>query len=160
MSTRDNKQVVTFCLGDDRFAADIEAVERVLRYERPTPIPQLPEWAVGVLEYRERVVPVIDLRRRFGMAPAEICQQTRILVFQLESGWVGATVDAVLEVATIDPSVVTEPPPLFRGLSADYIKGLVKRETRLLIHLNVSRILTATEQLMLHAAAEEALADA
>ncbi len=160
MSARENRQVVTFCLGEDRFAADIEAVERVLRYERPTPIPKLPAWAEGVLAYRDRVVPVIDLRRRFGMAPGEIRQQTRILVFELQSGWVGATVDAVLEVATIDPALVTEPPAIFRGLSAEFLKGLIKRDTRLLIHLDVSRILTATEQLMLQAAAEEALADA
>jgi purine-binding chemotaxis protein CheW len=160
MSTRDSRQVVTFCLGDDQFATDIADVERVLRYSRPTPIPRLPEWAEGVLEYRERVVPVIDLRRRFGMSATEIRQQTRILVFELESGWVGATVDAVLEVATLDASDVTAPPPIFRGLSAEYIKGLAKRGDKLLIHLDAGRLLTATEQLLLHDAARGVLADA
>jgi purine-binding chemotaxis protein CheW len=160
MSTRDSRQVVTFCLGEDHFACDIADVERVLRYARPTPIPRLPEWAEGVLEYRERVVPVIELRRRFGMPAAEIRQQTRIIVFELEGGWVGATVDAVLEVATLVAADVSAPPPIFRGLSAEYIQGLVKRGNKLLIHLDVARLLTATEQLMLHDAARGALADA
>ncbi len=160
MSGYGNSQVVTFCLGDDRFAADIVAVERVLRYERPSPIPRLPDWAEGVIEYRDRVVPVIDLRTRFGLLRAEPRQQTRILVFELESGWVGATVDAVLEVAPLDPAQVAEPPAVFRGLSAEYISGLVRRGDRLIIHLNVQRLLTATEQITLRDAAAEALADA
>lgn len=160
MSALDNRQVVTFCVGDDRFAADIATIERVLRYEKPTPIPRLPEWAEGVIEYRERVVPVIDLRRRFGLPVTDARQQTRILVFELDSGWVGARVDAVLEVAPLDPSTISEPPPVFRGLSAEYISGLLRRGDRLIIHLNVHRLLTATEQLLLRAAAEEALADA
>ncbi len=105
-------KLVTFRLADDLFAAGIFSVERVLRYEAPRPVPDLPPWIEGVIEYQSRVVPVIDLRRRFELSQAPVRPETRILVLNAGSEWVGALVDAVVEVATVDASRIS-PPPAF-----------------------------------------------
>jgi purine-binding chemotaxis protein CheW len=149
-------QVVLFRLDQDLFAADIYAVERVLRYAAPTPIPNVPTWIAGVIDYQNRVVPVIDLRRRFEMEAIAAAPETRILVFVTEEGWIGAVVDAVLEVATIAADQLSPPPRFFRGLAADYLKGLIRRQGRLAIFLDVARLLTTTERLSLQRAAEGA----
>jgi len=149
-------QLVTFRLGPDRFAADIFAVERVLRYTPPTPVPNLPEWLAGVLDYQSRVVPVLDLRARLGLERAAPRLETRIIVFSVDDDWIGAVVDAVLAVVPLAAGELSPPPPLFRGLAADYLLGLVRRPDGLLIVLDVRRLLTATERLALTRAEEAA----
>jgi purine-binding chemotaxis protein CheW len=153
------QQLVTFRLGEDHFAADIHAVERVLRYQSPTPVPNVAEWVDGVIEYQGRVVPVINLRRRFGLEEAPAEGATRIIVLSTPDGWVGAVVDAVLEVASVPSGEIAPPPPLFRGLSADYVRGIVRRNGRLGILLDTARLLTATDPLALAGAAEEEITD-
>ncbi len=157
--TAATQQLVTFRLGDDHFAADIHDVERVLRYQEPTVVPNVPDWVDGVIEYQGRVVPVINLRRRFGREGVPAVSGTRIIILSTPDGWVGAVVDAVLEVASVPAAQIAPPPPLFRGLSADYVRGIVRRHDRLGILLDTARLLTATDRLVLAAAAEEATTD-
>jgi purine-binding chemotaxis protein CheW len=154
MTAQHSAQIVTFRLGDDLFAADIFSVERVLRYQAPTPIPNVPDWIAGVLDYRGRVVPVLDLRRRFGLPTREVVGETRTLVFVANGQWIAAIVDAVLEVASVDPSKLAPPPPLFRGLAGEYLRGLVRHGSRLIVYLDVGRLLTSTERLQIEHAAE------
>lgn len=155
MTTKTAGQAVTFRLGDDHFAADISAVERVLRFARPRTVPSLPDWIEGVIEYQGRVVPVIDLRRRFGIGEDGTRPEGRIVIFAAGAEWIGAIVDAVLEVTTFAADQMSSPPPLFRGLDAQYLRGLVRRDGRLIIYLEVARLLTATEQLVLERALRE-----
>ncbi|MBA3561013.1 MAG: purine-binding chemotaxis protein CheW [Gemmatimonadaceae bacterium] len=160
MSAAALRQLVTFRLGADHFAADIYAVERVLRYEQPTAIPNTPRWIEGVIDYQNEVVPVISLRRRFELELVEAKLETRILVFNTSQGWIGAVVDAVLEVITVAAEQLAPPPKLFRGLSAEYLLGLVRREKRLVVCLDVTRLLTAEEQMALQDVKTESLAKA
>jgi purine-binding chemotaxis protein CheW len=154
------QQLVTFRLGDDYFAADIYSVERVLRYQPPTPIPNVPEWIDGVLEYRGRIIPVINLRLRFGLERMPPRPESRILVFAVGKEWIGAIVDAVLEVASPTADELAPPPPLFRGLSAEFLRGVVRRNDRLIVFLEVTRLLTTDEHLVLERATEGATRDA
>jgi purine-binding chemotaxis protein CheW len=154
------QQLVTFRLGDDYFAADIYSVERVLRYQQPTPIPNVPEWVEGVIEYRGRIIPVIDLRLRFGLASIEPRPESRILVFSVGNDWIGAIVDAVLEVTSPTADQLAPPPPLFRGLSAEFLRGVVRRNDRLIVFLEVTKLLTTDERLVLERAADGATRDA
>ncbi len=154
------QQLVTFRLGEDLFAADIYSVERVLRYQPPTPIPNVPEWVDGVIEYRGRIIPVIDLRLRFGLERVEPRPESRILVFSVGNDWIGAVVDAVLEVASPTSDQLAPPPPLFRGLSAEFLRGVVRRNDRLIVFLEVTRLLTTDERLVLERAADGATHDA
>jgi purine-binding chemotaxis protein CheW len=172
MSEKTSQQVVTFRVGDDEFAADIMAVERVLRYAQPTVVPNLPEWVEGVIEYEGRVIPVIDLARRFEIERASRAEDgsegggvmRRVIVFAVGDEWIGAVVDSVLEVVVIPEERLSPPPAIFRGLSAEYLRGLVRRadakrggeaaapDGTLLIFLEVERLLSATERLVLERA--------
>ncbi|HET7621083.1 MAG TPA: chemotaxis protein CheW [Gemmatimonadaceae bacterium] len=171
MSEQTSHQVVTFRVGKDEFAADIMAVERVLRYVEPTAVPHLPEWVEGVIEYEGRVIPVIDLARRFeigrrdggGVGSDGGATTRRVIVFAVGEEWIGAVVDSVLEVVVIPEERISPPPAIFRGLSAEYLRGLVRRaeakrggaaapEGALLIFLEVERLLSATERLVLQRA--------
>ncbi|MFL5578463.1 MAG: chemotaxis protein CheW [Gemmatimonadaceae bacterium] len=158
MTTADPAQIVTFRLGDDLFAADIYSVERVLRHQQPTPVPNVPQWIEGVIEYQGRVVPVINLRARFELPTIAVASDTRILVFNADGDFVAATVDGVLEVAPVEAGKTAPPPPLFRGLAGEYLKGIVRRGDRLVIFLDVARLLSTSERLTLEHAAAELLA--
>ena len=159
-TTTDVSQIVTFRLGDDLFAADIFSVERVLRYREPTSIPNVPSWIEGVIDYQGRVVPVISLRRRFELEEALPAAETRILVLTVDGEWIAAIVDAVLDVSALDAASASPPPALFRGLAGEYLRGIVRRDERLVILLDVARLLTADEKMTLLRATEHERADA
>ena len=148
-------QIVTFRLGDELFAADIFSVERVLRYTSPTPVPNVPTWIDGVIDYQGRVVPVIDLRKRFELPVAPVPADGRILVLTVDGEWVAVTVDGVLDVSLLDPSRLAPPPPLFRGLAAGYLRGVVRRGERLVVFLDVARLFATDERIVLERSTEE-----
>ena len=157
MTTTAATKLVTFRLGDDLFAADIYSVERVLRYQPPTPIPNVPEWIEGVIDYQQRVVPVINLRRRFELPALPGGNDTRVLVFNTGGDWVAGVVDQVLDVAALDPTKVSAPPKIFRGLAGEYLRGIVRRDTRLVIYLDVAHLLSSGDRLVLEKAVEDRL---
>ncbi len=153
MTAPGGNQIVTFRLGDDLFAADINDVERVLRYSEATPVPNVPPWVQGVIEYRSRVVPVIDLRLRFELPEAPTNSATRLMVFSSNGDWIAAVVDAVLEVVSIGNATLAPPPPLFEGTAADFLKGILRRSDRLIIVLDVTRLLATKDRLAFDRAA-------
>jgi purine-binding chemotaxis protein CheW len=140
-------KLVTFQLGADVFAAEVLGVERVLRYAAPNSVPDVPQWIEGVLPYRDTVIPVVDMRRRIGLANMEITQETRILVFTAAGGWVGGIVDSVCEVAVVPSASVTPPPPLFRGLADQFVRGIARIGEQIVIVLNVDRVLTSADRI-------------
>jgi purine-binding chemotaxis protein CheW len=144
-------QIVTFRIEQDLFAADVRAVERVLRLTAVTPVRNMPAWVTGVLEYQKRVVPVIDFRARFELPAAAPTNETRVLVFNVHGSWVAAVVDAVLDVSALERGKLEPPPPLFRGLAAEYLRGIVHRDGKLVMLLDADRLLSATERLALNA---------
>jgi purine-binding chemotaxis protein CheW len=148
-------QLVTFRVGDDLFAADIFSVERVLRFTAPRPIPNVPAWLEGVIDYGGRVVPVIDLRARFELAAAARRDAARILVVVAGEEWIGAIVDGVDEVVTVASSRLTTPPPLFKGLAKPFVRALVRAKTEedpVIVVLDVAQLLTSRERIVLEQA--------
>ena len=158
MSTLTDK-LVTFRLGDDLFAADVHAVERVLRYTAPTSVPDMPEYIEGVMDYQGRVVPLVNLRRRFELPPVATGAQTRTLILNVSGEWIGVVVDGVTEVTSFDPTSVSPPPKLFRGLAGEYLKGIVRQGEKLVIYLDVEELLSTAERIALQQAGTEALAN-
>lgn len=152
----DRATLVTFTVGEDTLAAPVESVERVVRFAQPSPIPGMPDWLEGVIEYRGVMVPVIDLRRRFGRERLTTGATTRVVVFNTQPDWLAAIVDAVTEVVTVDASAIAPPPSLVRGLSGAYLLGMVKHREQVVLVLDVAKVLTAGETLTLEALGKSA----
>jgi purine-binding chemotaxis protein CheW len=152
MNNQANKLVI-FRLGEDLFASDVHSVERVLRYVAPTPVPDTPEYIEGVMDYLGRVVPVVNLRRRLELPANDARGDTRIVVVHVSGEWIGVVVDGVTEVAAFDPTTVTAPPRLFRGLTGQYLRGIIKLGNRLIMYLDVEHLLTSTERISLQQSA-------
>jgi purine-binding chemotaxis protein CheW len=144
---KDVVQLVIFHLGPDLFAADVFGVERVLRYTEPSTVPGVPQWIEGVMPYRDTVIPVVDMRRRIELADASISADTRILVFTSSGGWIAAIVDSVSEVAVVPSASVTPPPALFRGLPAQFMRGIARLGERVVVVLDIDRVLSSTDRL-------------
>ncbi len=151
MSVGDDVQLVTFKVGGQEFAFNIFQVERILRYEAPSPLPKAPDFLEGVLQYQGTAIPLIDLRKRLGVA-APLREETRTIVFEWDGGKIGVVVDAVMEVMQVAASEIAPPPSLVKGLAAEYINGLVVKDGRTIIVLNTGRLLSSTEKLALEAA--------
>jgi purine-binding chemotaxis protein CheW len=155
-------QLVTFRVGDDLFAADIFSVERVLRFSTPRPIPNVPAWLEGVIDYGGRVVPVVDLRARFELGAATGRDSARILVVVAGEDWIGAIVDGVDEVLTVTSDQLSPPPALFKGLARQYLRALVRGKTEeepVIVVLDVAHLLTARERIVLEQAVAGAKAN-
>jgi purine-binding chemotaxis protein CheW len=148
VATEDEIQVVAFRVGPQEFALDILQVERILRYERPAPLPQAPAFLEGVVRYEGGAIPVVDLRKRLEV-PDPVREETRLVVLLLEDQRIAVVVDEVLEVMRVDSATITAPPPVVRGLAAPYIAGIITRGERTIVLLQVLRLITATERLAL-----------
>jgi purine-binding chemotaxis protein CheW len=148
MNATDEIQLVTFRVGPQEFALDILQIERILRYSAPAPLPQAPDFLEGVVPYEGGAVPVVDLRKRFGLE-ASVREETRLMVLDLEHQRVGMLVDEVSEVMRIDSTTITAPGPMVSGLAAVYIAGIVTRPGRTIIILNARKLLSSTERLAL-----------
>jgi purine-binding chemotaxis protein CheW len=143
--TEELLQLVSFNIGDEEFGVDILSVQEINRMMEVTRVPNAPEFVDGVINLRGKVIPVIDLRRRFGMERKGHDKNTRIIVVELAGKVVGFVVDAVREVLRI-PRSVTEPPPALGGsLKEDYITAVGKLDDRLLILLDLEKVLTENE---------------
>ena len=147
----DDVQLVTFKVGGQDFAFNIFQVERILRYEAPSPLPKAPEYLEGVLQYQGSAVPLIDMRKRLGTA-SPLREDTRTVILEFEGGKIGIIVDAVTEVLQVAAQAVTPPPGIVKGLAAEYIAGLVVQNGRTIIVLNTNKLLTAKEKLALQGA--------
>jgi len=139
-------QLVTFRLGREEFSMDILKVQEIIRHMDLTRVPRTPEFVDGVINLRGRVIPVLDLRKRFGLPADERTNETRIIVVDVDDTTVGLKVDAVSEVLRLPADTVEPPPSLVTGIESDYIKGVGKLEGRLIILLDVAKILTRTEK--------------
>lgn len=149
-ATGDDVQLVTFRVAGQEFAFNIFQVERILRYESPAPLPKAPDFLEGILQYQGGPVPVIDLRKRLGV-DAPLKDDTRIIVLDWDGGKIGFVVDTVTEVMQIGAAEVSAPPSIVKGLAAEYITGLVGRESRTIIVLNTAKLLASKEKIALTA---------
>lgn len=147
-TTGDEIQIVTFRVGTQEFGLNVFQVERILRYEAPAALPKAPDFLEGVVQFDGSVVPVIDLRKRLSL-PAERLEDTRLMVLDVDAQRVGIIVDQVLDVLRVDGGTITAPPPIVRGLAAEYISGLLARPPRTVVILNAGRLLTSKERLAL-----------
>lgn len=148
-------QVVTFQLFGEVFALPILDVREIIRMTPITPVPQAPGFVEGVINLRGQILPIVDLRKRFGLAPQERTEETCIAVVELGSGVaVGLIVDAVREVESIPADSITPPPSLVAGsIGAEYIKGISNHADKMMIHIDLRRVFSKGEMSALEHAA-------
>lgn len=138
-------QLVTFSIGEEEFGVDILKVQEIIRTMEITKVPRSPLFVEGVINLRGKVIPIIDLRRRFGLVYKTHDSQTRIIVIEINGLIVGFVVDSVSEVLRIPVNTVEPPPPIVAGLDSDYISGVGKLADRLLILLDLDKLLSTDD---------------
>ncbi len=142
-------QLVTFHIGEEEFGVEILKVQEIIRTMAITRVPKAPVFVEGVINLRGKVIPIVDLRKRFGMAAQKHDKHTRIIVIEINAVIIGFVVDSVSEVLRIPSGTVEPPPPIISGIESEYISGVGKLPDRLLILLDLDRLLSKGEQGML-----------
>lgn len=138
------RQYLTFKLGEDVFALDVEKVREVLDYTSITRIPRTPEFMRGVINLRGSVVPVVDLRLAFGMPATEKTVNTCIVVTEVsmegENVVLGALADSVEEVIDLEPDQIQPGPKLGTSVNTDFVRGMGRRESGFIVILDIDRV--------------------
>ena len=134
-------QLVSFQLVDEQYGIEISKVREIILVGEITQIPQTPNYVKGLINLRSTVIPIIDLRLRFGLAESEPTDETRIVVTQVNGKTIGIIVDAVSEVLRISKDQIAPPPPTVAGCAQEYLVGLARRDNDLLILLDIEKIL-------------------
>jgi purine-binding chemotaxis protein CheW len=152
-------QYLTFTLGEETYAFDVGNVREVLEVIPITKIPRMPHFVSGVINVRGSVVPVIDLRLKLGMSLADKTVNSCIIVIEVSIEGVntvlGVLVDSVQEVVEFDASKIEPPPKIGTGIRSDFLQGIGKRDERFVMIMNLSRVLSVEEAMMLQAAEGE-----
>jgi len=149
-------QLVSFMVGTEEFAIPILSVQEINRMMQITKVPQSPEFIEGVINLRGKIIPVMDMRKRFGLGAAEENSDERIIVVEVSDRVIGFTVDRVNEVLRISSGIVEPPPTLVCGIDSDYVEGVGKLDDRLLILLNLERLFSGDELELMEQAAQAA----
>ncbi|PLX92690.1 MAG: chemotaxis protein CheW [Desulfuromonas sp.] len=145
-----HEQFLSFRLGAEVFAIEVLRAREILDYLEPTQVPQMPDEILGVINLRGKVVPVVDLRIKFGMQRSERTRESCIIILEVtlngEKTVVGAVADAVKEVMNLGPDQIEPPPKMGTRLKSEFISGMGKqRDDEFIILLNVDRIFSTDE---------------
>ncbi|CAN2041040.1 purine-binding chemotaxis protein CheW [Candidatus Magnetomoraceae bacterium gMMP-15] len=142
-------QYLTFKLGDEVFALDVVQVREVLDLDTITKVPRAPDFMRGVINVRGSVVPVVDLRLKFGLTKTEATVDTRIVVMELlidgEITTLGAMADSVHEVMELEPTQIEHAPRIGTRWRTEFIKGIGKRDEQFIIILDIDRVFSSEE---------------
>lgn len=138
-------QVVGFRIGRETFGLPISMVREIVRVPEITSVPNAPDYIEGVINLRGRIIPIVDLRKRFGERTFEPNKKNRIVVVELESRAIGLMVNSASEVLRIPPSEIEEPHNIFQEGDLNYITGVGKLKGRLVMLLDLSRVLQRGE---------------
>src|SRR5512140_1735909 len=139
----DEMQLVSFNIGSEEYGVDILKVQEINRMVEITKVPQAPHYVEGVINLRGKVIPIIDLRKRFNLQVKQYDKSTRIVVVDINGHIMGMIVDAVSEVLRLPASTIEPPPDIVTGVNAEYIRGVAKLEDRLLIFLDLTKVVEA-----------------
>jgi purine-binding chemotaxis protein CheW len=138
-------QWVTFKLQEETYGINVMQVQEVLRYTEIAPVPGSPDYVLGIINLRGNVVTVIDTRSRFGLEPAEVTDNSRIVIIESEKHVIGILVDSVAEVVYLKSSEIDTAPNVGTDESARFIQGVSNREGELLILVDLNKLLSDEE---------------
>lgn len=156
MADEAERQLVVFDLAGEAYGVNIGTVREIIRMQAVTHVPETPEYVEGVINLRGRVIPVVDLRRRFGLAASEHTAESRIVVVDIAGNDIGVIVDAVTEVLRVAGSSIEAASALIASEDSYYMDGIAKIGDRLLILLDLDRVLQAGDEVVARATAAAA----
>ena len=152
----EERQLVVFRLYEEEFGVEITKVREIIKPRHITRLPHVDDYIEGVTNLRGEVIPVICLRKRFGITAQENTQDTRIIILEVNENPVGFIVDAVTETLRLPETSIEPPPSSVEGLKSDYLAGVGKLDDRLLILLEIDKILSTEEKIQLQTIQSEA----
>lgn len=138
-------QWVTFRLEGETYGINVMQVQEVLRYTEIAPVPGAPAYVLGIINLRGNVVTVIDTRHRFGLPPADVTENTRIVIIEADKHVIGILVDAVAEVVYLRQSEIEKAPNVGNEESAKFIQGVCNKNNQLLILVELEKMLSDSE---------------
>lgn len=146
-------QLVVFRLGEEEYGIDILSVQEIIRYRKTVKLPECPDYIEGIIDYRDRVVPILDLNKRFKLGEKKVGASTRVIIVGIggpKDPQVGFMVDEVEEVLRLEEKSIEEPPDIVtKNMDRRFIKGVGKPGGRLIIILDIKKVLTETEKICL-----------
>jgi len=138
-------QLVAFRIGKELFGVGIESIREIVRFPEITEVPDAPVFLEGVINLRGKIVPVVDLRKRLRLHGEEKTKATRVLITENGRNMIGLHVDSVSEVLKIQPDAIEEPPEMVSAIGVEYITGVAKVADRLIILLDLKKILSVED---------------
>ena len=148
-------EYLSFVLGDAQYCIDILKVQEIRRYEPPTRIANTPDFIKGVINLRGNIVPIVDLRVKFGLPEQRYDTQTVVIVLNVAKRTVGVVVDGVSDVIALKPSDVKPPPELGGALDTQYLQGLATVGEQMLILIDIERLISSRDMAIVDEAAAE-----
>lgn len=141
------RKFLIFTLGEEEFGIGIKDVVEILKAQKIHNLPELPDFISGIMTLRGNIIPLIDMRRRFGIKPSP--KKERIVVIKTGREKVGIIVDEVKEITGLGEEEIDSPPSIFKGLKTEYLEGIGKKKDRVVILLAIENIISAEERIML-----------
>ncbi len=134
------QQFLTFHLDNEEYGVDITQVMEIRGWSETTRLPNTPEYVMGIINLRGVVVPVMDIRRRFGMEPAKISEKSVVIILSSTERSLGILVDGVSDILEVTSSAIKAPPTVSDSIEADFLQGLVAEEKRMVVILNPEKL--------------------
>lgn len=146
-SLRQEAQLACFRLGDELYALDIMKIREIIKPQKLNSVPKAPAFIEGVINLRGAVIPVVDMRKRFGLKPSEGGAKNRVIICSLTGKMIGLLVDEVTEVRNFSREEVQSPPQFMQGRGTDYFIGVGRVRGQLIIILDLEKILSSEEKI-------------
>lgn len=147
--TGELRQFISFSVGNEEYGLELLRVKEVIRIREITWLPKAPTFVKGIINLRGDVIPIIDLRDKFGLESQAHTATTRVIVVEVEGRLMGMVVDSASQVVRIPTNQIDPPPPVLGGFSREFITGVGKLDDKLVILLNADAILTMDEKIAL-----------
>lgn len=148
-SKGDNVQLILIRIGTSFYAIDIMKIVEIVKYSPVTKIPKAPEFLEGIIDLRGMIIPVVDMRKRFEIQAEKANEKIRIVIVKVVDKTAGLIVDEVREVLKVASDRVMPPPKIVQGIESEYLSNVVSDKGRIILVLDLDRILTTTERVQL-----------
>ncbi len=138
-------QIVCFDIGTERYGLDILQVQEFYKLSKITRLPQSQDFIMGVIDFRGRVMPIVDLSKKFGIRGSNVSENSRAIVIDIDGKFVGLAIDSVSHVVKVDSKDIEPPPPVVKGISGRYIVGIAKIDEGFVVILDINQIFSSNE---------------